>query len=208
MENQCATWAKAVLALVFLAFPSVATAESGAAPTVLDTLLQSDAEERMDFLRRVAQTFRSQTESSGHEVGGYLCSNEQGQLGMFMATSSEPMYVQPIFGCPLDTPNLTWHFIHTHPKPGFRRAKVLGPNEAPRRQLTYMSSMGQRRFSTSDYALGPGYVVAGRYLIHQEGRGTECLVLDLEDPSAIQVRVARHGKIMTRQPCQHTIPGP
>lgn len=190
-----------------LAWTGVCVAENDRRPTLVDTLVQNENESPKDFLRRVAATFRDHTKATGHEVGGYLCSNPKGRLGLFMATSKEPMYVQPIFGCPLQTPDMEQDFIHSHPEPGFRVARVIRNNQAamkapPRKRLSYISAAGQRRFSTSDYALGNGYVVAGRYVIHQRGRGTECLVADLENQLASPVRVDRLGKILKDQPCE------
>ena len=176
---------------------------------VVDTLLQDDHETSLQFFHRVTQTLRGLTQTTGHEYGGQLCSAPHGRLGMFVSTSNQRMYVHPVYGCPLQTPNMLGYIIHSHPEPGLSISFVINDKDKDKpfkKQFNYMSAKGQRRFSNSDYKLGPGYIVAGRYLIYQQGHGTECVVLDLDIPTRLPTRLSKTGKILEGQTC--SVPPP
>lgn len=160
---------------------------------VVHQMLQHEHESSTDFQVRVFQTMRVFTRQTGYESSGYFCQSPEGRGGIIIYTWHAHFSSPNIMSCPLDLGGFSefGEFVHTHPLPGVyhhtpqdvivqNRDRIFFKKSTS--SVARLSLKNAQKFSDQDFKIGPGWVIVDNLVFHQEGRGTERLVMELPDP--------------------------
>ena len=167
----------AVLMLVGAALPAGTTDKAGHIRIELVAdLTQAEGETEHLFLLRIARTIRQYTTRTNFEACATVCQSPDRRRSVLIFSGESQIWCPLLNACAIGTEPLPV-VIHSHP---IKREVVLNANDAQRLSGTFRRyKPGQRywtagsRFSSEDYALGPGYLVYGDALLQQEGKGSE-----------------------------------
>ena len=119
-------------------------------PRHVQTIEQTSGESGQEFIVRVGRFLADRQAETGHESCGSICSDPGGSMAVMVFTGDSPTRCPVVRGCPLTHMTLTKDFIHSHP-----------------------DNMFMGFFSGMDYEVGPGYLVRGKDMFYQSGRGTK-----------------------------------
>lgn len=156
----------------------------------VDQLFQAEGESDEQFQVRTFQRMRRFTRDSGYEASGHFCRSEEGQMGITIFTWEAHFSAPTMKGCPLALGGwpTVLDFVHTHPLPGrytFSEQDVTSENrkraffKKSTKSAQWVGRHSISQFSSDDYDVGPGWLVADDLVLYQRGRGTTKVVMRL-----------------------------
>lgn len=159
--------------IILAALIAAGTAQAGDWDRVRIGDYESQPSEKLvDFLQRVGKEMHHYTRATGHEVCGAIAEKD-GQFAVQLTTDGVP------HGCVIDSRIIPDGFtfsgetIHSHPwQPQLKmdaRARAWSAKYSQPHSGSTMRNDGRGGFSRADYASGPGWLVAGGQLLHQNG---------------------------------------
>lgn len=149
--------------------------------TQLVTLTSAPDEGKEAFLARSGRFFHNYTQNNGYEACANICRSADGnRFGLVVTTNQSHVGCLVVSKCPDATPISTGQSIHSHPLAGSFQAnaadelfrKVTSNNTSKLRRQSYTRVHGgdHAKFSETDRASGPGYLVADEKLMYFDGK--------------------------------------
>ena len=149
--------------------------------TQLVTLVSNEGEDKTVFLARAGRFFHNYTQNNGYEACAKICrAADNTKFGLVVTTNQSHIGCLVVSKCPDATPVGTGESIHSHPMTGVFQAnaadelfrKVTSSNASKLRRQSYSRVHGdnQSKFSDTDRASGPGYLVAAEQLLYFDGK--------------------------------------